>query len=166
VQQTLSIDNFGHGNKPIISGKEDTMLTGPQAEMFKGTTGLDDAALARLHPGEEKLFMNVPKMMEYETIAEVVKSEGCFAQVKVGDKLVFDPFLNPDKSTGTMCPRALIPVMIQINALWEMMSEWAESGKEELPEIVFRSARCLDPGLEDGGVGGVIYRIRAEKMGK
>ncbi|MBW2097097.1 MAG: hypothetical protein JRI80_19760, partial [Deltaproteobacteria bacterium] len=52
------------------------MLTGPQAEMFKGATGLDDAALARLHPGEEKLFMNVPKMMEYETIAEVVKSEG------------------------------------------------------------------------------------------
>jgi hypothetical protein len=35
-------------------------------------------------------------MMQVQTVAEVVKSERCFAQVKVGDKLVFDPFLNPE----------------------------------------------------------------------
>ncbi len=28
---------------------------------------------------------------------------------------------------------------------------------------VWRNVRCLDPGLEDGGVGGVAYRIRSEK---
>jgi hypothetical protein len=47
----------------------------------------------------------------------------------------------------------------------EMKSEWAESGKDELPEIVFRTVRCLDPGFEDGGVGGVVYRIHMEKTG-
>jgi len=26
------------------------------------------------------------------------------------------------------------------------------------------NVRCLDPGLEDGGVGGVVYRIRMEKV--
>ncbi|MFH1241833.1 MAG: hypothetical protein V1689_05660 [Pseudomonadota bacterium] len=140
------------------------MLTGEIAEMVKGATGLSDEQVANLSPGEEKLFRNVPKMMQYQTIAEVVKSEHCFAQVKVGDKLVFDPFLNPAKSTGVMCPKALLPALAQIGAMWEMATEWAESGKEELPEIVFRNVRCLDPGLEDGGVGGVVYRIRMEKM--
>jgi hypothetical protein len=140
------------------------MLTGEMAEMVKGATGLSDEQVAKLSPGEEKLFRNIPKMMQYQTIAEVVKSEHCFAQVKVGDKLFFDPFLNPEKSTGVMCPKALLPLLAQIGAIWEMATEWAESGKEELPEIVFRNVRCLDPGLEDGGVGGVVYRIRMEKM--
>ena len=82
----------------------------------------------------------------------------------MGDKLVFDPFLNPEKSTGVMCPKALLPVLAQIGAIWEMATEWAESGKEEQPEIVWRNIRCLDPGLEDGGVGGVVYRIGIEKI--
>ena len=139
------------------------MLTKEAADLVKGAIGLSDEAIARLHPGLEKLFSNVLKTMAYQTVAEVVKSEACFAQVKVGDKLVFDPFFNPQKSTGVMCPKALLPVLLEINALWEMTFEWAESGKEELPEIIFRNVRCLDPGLEDGGVGGVVYRIRTEK---
>jgi hypothetical protein len=140
------------------------MLIGSTAEMVKKATGHDDEALAKLHPGIEKLYENVPNITQYQIVANVVRSDHCFGQVKVGDKLVFDPFLNPRKSTGVMCPRALLPVMVQLNSIWEMMAEWAESGKEEPPEIVFRNVRCLDPGLEDGGVGGVVYRIRAERM--
>ena len=140
------------------------MLTKEAAEMFKGATGLSDQEIAKLHPGMEKLANNAQKTMGYQTVAEVVKAEHCGGQVKVGDKLVFDPFLNHQQSTGVMCPRALLPVLIQMNALWEMMAAWAESGKEELPEIVFRNVRCLDPGFEDGGVGGVVYRIHAEKI--
>ena len=140
------------------------MLTGAAADLFKGATGLGDEAMAKLHPGLEKLYNNVAKTMAFQIVAEVVKSEACFAQVKVGDKLVFDPFLNPQKSTGVMCPKALLPVLLEINALWEMTLEWVESGKEELPEIVWRNARCLDPGLEDGGVGGIVYYIHAEQI--
>lgn len=141
------------------------MLTGDIAEMVKGLANLNDEELAKLQPGEEKLFRNVPKMMQYQTIAEVVKSERCFAQVKKGDKIVFDPYLNLEKSSGVMCPKAVLPVLVQINALWEMAAEWAESGKEDPPQIVFQNIRCMDPGLEDGGVGGVVYRIQMEKMG-
>jgi hypothetical protein len=138
------------------------MLTKESAELLKGATGATDEQLAKLHGGEAKLFNNVMKMMQIQTVAEVVKSERCFAQVKVGDKLVFDPFLNPEKSTGIMCPKALLPVMSQIGALWEMAAEWAESGKEKPPEIIWRYIRCLDPGLEDGGLGGVVYNLRFE----
>jgi hypothetical protein len=85
------------------------MLTGPSAEMFKGATGHTEEAIEKLSPGMEKVFRNLPKTMQYELVAEVVKSEHCTAQVKAGDKLVFDPWLNPQKSTGVMCPEALIP---------------------------------------------------------
>ena len=139
------------------------MLTGEAAELTKAATSLDDEAIAKLHPGLEKLFKNIPKM-QYQTVCEVIKSEHCFAGVEVGDKLVFDPFLNPEKSTGVMCPKALLPVTSQIGAVWETSVEWADSGREKLPEIVWRNVRCLDPGLEDGGVGGVVYRIRFETM--
>jgi len=140
------------------------MLTKESAELLKGAVGATDEQLAKLHSGEEKLWNNVMKMMQVQTVAEVVKSERCFAQVKVGDKLVFDPFLNPEKSTGVMCPKALLPIMSQIGAIWEMAGEWAESGKEEPPEIIWRHIRCLDPGLEDGGLGGVVYSLRLEPV--
>ncbi len=142
------------------------MLTGKILEMVKGTTGYSDEQIAKLHPGIEKLFNSVPMLLEVKIVAEVVKVEGCFAQIKMGDKLVFDPFLNPEKSSGVMCPRALLPIMIQINALWEMFSERAKSGVLETSEIVFRNVRCLDPGLEDGGFGGVVYQIRIEPLKK
>jgi hypothetical protein len=140
------------------------MLTGGAADLFRFSTGLDDEAMAKLHPGLEKLYRNIPRTIGYQTIAEVVKSQACFAGIQVSDRLVFDPFLNPQKSTGTMCPKALLPVLLEINALWEMTMEWAESGRDALPEIVWRNVRCLDPGLDHGGVGGVVYRIHSEKV--
>jgi len=140
------------------------MLEGEIKEMVKGATGYTDEQIAKLHPGLEKLFNSMPAAEGVQTVAEVVKAGGCFAQVKVGDKLVFDPFLNPEKSVGVMCPKALLPVCVQIHALWEMMSEWANSGSQTPPEIVFRNIRCLDPGLEDGGTGGVVYNIRVEPI--
>jgi hypothetical protein len=140
------------------------MLVGHIAEMVKGATGMSDQEIARLHSGMEKLFNQIPKTSQYQTVAEVIKSDRCFAQVKVGDQLIFDPFLNIKKSSGAMCPKALLPVLLQINAIWELATESAASGKEGFPEIVFRHVRCLDPGLEDGGIGGVVYRIRFENM--
>jgi len=139
------------------------MLVKPIAEMVKGATGMNDEEVAKLHSGMEKLFHSIPKAVQFQTVAEVIKSDRCFAQVKVGDKLIFDPFLNVQKSSGVMFPRALLPVMVQINAIMEMFYEWADSGRETPPNIVFRYVRCLDPGLEDGGVGGVVYRISRER---
>jgi len=148
----------------FVDREESTLLTKEAAELFKGATGRSEQDMAKLHPGMEKLYNNMMKTLTFQIVAEVVKSEACFAQVKVGDRFVFDPFLNPQKSVGVMCPKALLPVLLEINALWEMAVEWADSGKEELPEIVFRNERCLDPGIDDGGVGGVVYRFNIEKI--
>ena len=45
-----------------------------------------------------------------------------------------------------------------------MSLEWAVSGKEELPEIVWSNVRCLDPGIDNGGLREVVYSIRIESM--
>jgi len=44
------------------------MLTGPAREMFRSVTGPNDEAMAKFDLGEAKLFRNVPKMMQYQTI--------------------------------------------------------------------------------------------------
>jgi hypothetical protein len=133
------------------------------AHFLKKGTGLDDNALASFHPGLQKFYNNAPRLMSCQLVAEVVKSEGCSARARVGDRLVFDPYLNPEKSTGVMCPRALLPVLMEVSGLWETTSGWPARPDDALPEIVFRNIRCLDPGLADGGVGGIVYRIRLEK---
>lgn len=140
------------------------MLTDDVKQMVKDMTGATDEEVAQLHSGHEKIFNSYFKSGKYQLVAEVVKSEKCGAQVKKGDKLIFDPFLNPKKSIGVMCPKALLPVLIQVAAVWEMGAEWAETEKENPPEIVFRNIRCMDPGLEDGGLGGVVYNIHWENL--
>lgn len=99
------------------------MLTGGEADLFRLTTGLNDEAMTKLHPGRQKLCRNIPKTVGYQTVAEVVKSEACLAGIKVADRLVFDPFLNRQKSTGNMCPKALFPVLLEINGLWQTIME-------------------------------------------
>ena len=61
------------------------LLKGPALEMAKAATGLDDEAIAGFHPGMEKLFENIGRVTQVHAIAEVVKSENCFNDVKVGD---------------------------------------------------------------------------------
>ena len=46
------------------------MLTKESAELLKGAVGATDEQLAKLHSGEEKLWNNVMKMMQVQTVAE------------------------------------------------------------------------------------------------
>jgi uncharacterized repeat protein (TIGR04076 family) len=140
------------------------MLSEETKAMVMGATGLSEDEIVKLHPGMQKLLRSIGKTPPVQIVAEVIKSDHCSAQIKKGDRLVFDPYLNPEKSSCVMCARALLPVLIQVNAIGEMNVERVESGKTDLPEIVFRNVRCLDPGIENGGVGGVVFNIRQEEI--
>lgn len=85
------------------------MLTGGAADLFRLTTGLDEKAMAKLHPGLEKPCRNIAKTAGYQLGNEVAKSQACFDGIEVGNRLVFDPFLNPQKSIGNMCPKPCSP---------------------------------------------------------
>ena len=76
------------------------MLTNEGAELLQGAVGLSKSEIKSIPSGMAKLFNNMKRSRQTQIVAKVVKAESCYAQVKTGDQLVFDPFLNPEKSTG------------------------------------------------------------------
>ena len=50
----------------------------------------------RLHPGLQKMFLNMERMQGFQTVAEVVRSERCLAGVQVGDH----PGVGGDRGRG------------------------------------------------------------------
>lgn len=137
--------------------------------LLKQFVGVTDEDLAKVTRNIEKIFSNVPRALQYKIVAEVASSKYCFAGIKVGDKIVFSPFLNPEETTCTLCPRALLPVLVAHQQWWERSMELLDRGIEGLDELndaaFCRIAGCLDPGLEYGGLGHVTFKLYAEKVG-
>ena len=137
--------------------------------LLKQAVGITDEDLAKVPRLIEKIFSNAPRAMQYKTVAEVTYSKYCFAGIKVGDKIVFSPFLNPQETTCPLCPRALIPVLVALQQFWERTLELFDRGIEGLDDLndtAFAGlAGCLDPGLELGGLGHVQFKLYAEKIG-
>ena len=137
--------------------------------LLKLAVGITDEDLAKLPRLIEKIFSNAPRAMgQIKIVAEVTYSKYCFAGLKVGDKIVFSPFLNKEETTAPLCPRALIPVLIALQQWWERTIELLDRGIEgidDLNDTVFAGiAGCLDPGLEHGGLGHVDFKLYAEKI--
>ena len=135
--------------------------------VLKNVVGVTDEDMAKVPRNIEKIFANAAKTMGNKLIAEVTSSKYCFAQIKVGDKIVFDPFLNAKESTCPLCPRSLIPVLISVQQAWERTLELYSKNIDDLDEIndsIFAGiAGCLDPGLEGGGIGHVNFKLYSEK---
>ena len=136
--------------------------------LLKTVVGVSDEDLAKVPRNIEKIFSNIPRSMGYKMIAEVISSKYCFAQIKVGDKLVFSPFLNVEESTCPLCPRALIPVLISGQQGWERSMDLLSKNIEDIDEMndsCFAGfAGCMDQGLEGGGLGHVNFKIYVEKV--
>ena len=73
------------------------------------------------------------------------------------------------ETSCTPCPRALIPVLVALMSYWERTIDLLDHGIEavdELDDVLFgRAIACLDPGLQDGGLGHVTFKFHAEKVG-
>jgi len=137
--------------------------------LLKQFVGVTDEDLAKVGRNIEKIFSNVPRALQYKTVAEVTSSKYCFAGIKVGDKIVFNPFLNPQETTCPLCPRALLPVLVAHQQIWERSMELLDRGIEGIDDLndgaFCRIAGCLDPGLEYGGLGHVTFKLYGEKVG-
>ena len=130
-------------------------------EMLKGALGMTDEELDKIAPDRRKMLVTVPAYMGYKLVAECISSEHCFAQIKVGDKLVFDlNVLSKDESTAPACIGALAPLMESIHIMWDRMAEGVDPNG-----LIFRTVSCFDPGLEHGGVGNVVFKLTAVKPG-
>lgn len=129
--------------------------------LMKGM-GLPEADVAKVSPNIQKIIANYPKFQKYRIVAEVTDAEYCGAGIRKGQKYVFStlpPLLLAQESNCPMCIRALGPLTGFINTLMDRIAEGVD------PEDgIFRTAECLDPGLEHGGLGKVYFKVYARKV--
>jgi uncharacterized repeat protein (TIGR04076 family) len=79
--------------------------------------------------------------------------------MRVGQKIVIEGgALIPEKSTAPLCMRALGPLTGFVNTILEQIVAGVDPN-----DRVFRTAECLDPGLEAGGLGKVKFQVRVER---
>ena len=81
------------------------------------------------------------------------------AGLKPGQKYVFQALpamLLVEESDAPPCARALAPLGERLSGIWDKIMERADTSEGE-------EVGCLDPGLENGGLGHVTFRVYTEK---
>ncbi len=130
-------------------------------EMLKEMLSMTDEEVDQIAPDRAKLLASAPELFSYKITAEVTASTRCAAQIKVGDKLVFNAnVLNTEESTAPPCIGALAPLMEPIHIMFDRLGEGLDPNG-----LWTRTVSCFDPGLERGGVGNVLFKLTAEKVG-
>jgi hypothetical protein len=165
--QPLALVKQGAAENPE-SRREVRNMDEATKALLTQVVGVTDEDLAKVSRPLEKMLSNVPRMMQYRIVAEVTSSKYCFAGLKVGDKIVFSPFLNKEETTAPLCPWALLPVFITLRPFWERTIELLDRGIEGIDDlndgVMTKLAGCLDLGLDAGGLGHVDFKLYAEKI--
>jgi hypothetical protein len=130
-------------------------------QFLKQTINITDEDLEKMSPGAKKVYTNVVDKMKWKVIVEVTYSKYCIAGLKVGDKLVFNfPLLNTAESTAAPCLGIIFPANIYIRNLLDRVAEGVDPNESMFATFIHD---CMDPGLEQGGLGHVRFKIYAVK---
>lgn len=130
-------------------------------QMMQQAVGITDEDFEKYmsYPKNLGIAKATPELMNYRIIAEVTESKYCSAGVKPGQKYVFQAIpamLLTEESDCPFCARAIAPVGAILGNVWDKIIEGTNPLEEEL-------VGCLDPGVENGGLGHVIFRVYAQK---
>ncbi|MFW9783932.1 MAG: hypothetical protein ACFFFB_16725 [Candidatus Heimdallarchaeota archaeon] len=111
------------------------------------------------NPNNVQILRKAPDLMKKTIIVEVVKSHGCAAQHRVGDKLYFT---GDGNLLSKLCPKKIC--MSALNAAGRLVSNavtlmWAD---QDPNKMLFKIAGCSDVGLECGGWGNIAMEIKVE----
>jgi len=119
----------------------------------------DELAILRSRPKYVKMVEETPQFTRNKIIAEVIKSQGCICQLKPGDRIVMDGngHLITEESPKRICIWALAPLAGTVNAVFERFVEQLDPN-----DLVFDVVSCQDVGVECGGWGRVLMKIRVE----
>jgi len=109
------------------------------------------------NPNNIEVLKRAPKLMNKTIVIEVVESDGCNSQHKVGDKFYFDGFGNllTKLCPSRICLSALGAAKSLINAAEALM--YAD---QDPNEMLFKRAGCPDVGLKCGGWGNIVMEIK------
>ncbi len=112
------------------------------------------------NPRNIQILKKAPDLMNKTIIVEVVKSHGCAAQHRVGDKLYFS---GDGNLLTKLCPNRVC--MSALNAAGGLVSNAVTLmfADQDPNKMVFKTAGCSDVGLECGGWGNLAMKIRVEE---
>ncbi|MBW2145319.1 MAG: TIGR04076 family protein [Deltaproteobacteria bacterium] len=114
------------------------------------------------NPKNLKIAEVFPECQTYRIVAEVIKSQGCGAGHNVGDKFIFsgDGCFVTKEPPGKVCLAALQPLIGRLDTL---VLDSLLDGKEPRG-LVWDTVHCVDVGVENGGWGEIIMKVKVEKI--
>jgi len=137
----------------------------PEAIQFhKEKQGYTDEQLKNLTLTQTRIMNAAVKFQQYNMIAECVWARSCAYRPKEGDKFVFraNGRLVPEESTFPgMCLWALARFLPFIHIVYDRLAQGLDPGP-----VGWDHVKCADTGVENGGVGEVLFRIYCEKVAK
>src|SRR4030042_657963 len=129
---------------------------------FQNDMGYTDEEMKIFQSDPEKVKMvtQTSDFVKSKIVVEVIHSQGCHAQHKVGDRFVMTPGgqLISEECPKRMCMFALGPVSNQLPAIYERLVSKSD------PEFnSFNIVQCTDVGLDKGGWGKILMKVYVEK---
>ena len=111
------------------------------------------------NPRNEVVISKARELKNKTIIIEVIHSHGCNSQHSVGDKFVFDGFGNliTKLSPSRICVGILSSLSSLIFSAHELM--YADVDPNTMK---FNTVDCIDVGIQCGGWGKVVVKLRVE----
>lgn len=124
----------------------------------KNVLGMTDEDIEKVTPEQEQEFKNsIANMAKYQLVAKVVKSTYCAAGLKVGQKIVIGGAAIDGEATDCpLCVGAIAPLQ-RANAVY-----MDRCGLNRDVAGPLGGVACIDPGLDAGGLGTVVFDVRIE----
>lgn len=130
-------------------------------QALKKHLGFDDREIEilRSNPKYQKMVESTPQFMTHKIVAEVIKSHGCHSGLEVGTRIVMNGNgqLIRDECPEKICIWALAPLGGMVNAVFERFMEDLDPNG-----MVFDVVHCMDVGVECGGWGQILMKIKVE----
>jgi uncharacterized repeat protein (TIGR04076 family) len=113
----------------------------------------------RKNPRNEQVLSKAPLLLNKTIVIEVVESQGCNSQHKVGDKFYFDGVGN---LLTRLCPKKIcIYALSAVKMLIFTSNELLYAGIDP-NEMRFKRTGCFDVGVHCGGWGHIVMEIKIE----
>ena len=119
----------------------------------------EEMKIFRSDPLKVKMVTESPDFVKSRIIAEVIESQGCHAQHRVGQKFVLDGNgqLITKECPEKMCVFAVAALESPVNKIYERFMAKSDP-KHERTDVV----QCSDIGIEKGGWGKILMKVYVE----
>ena len=111
-------------------------------------------------PEKVKMVTQTSDFVKNKIVVEVIHSQGCHAQHKVGDRFVMTAGgqLITEECPKRMCMFALGPVSRVLPVIFERLVTKSDPNGER-----FNIVQCTDVGLDQGGCGKILMKVYVAK---